>query len=61
MKRIDRIRNMSIGELAEKLMQMPAGTYNYCAADCKDFECTQEKQCCINWLNEEVGGRDSNI
>lgn len=54
MKRIDKIRTMSIEELAEKIIEMPAGTYDYCKSDCNDFECTQEKQCCIDWLNEEV-------
>ncbi len=62
MKQIDKIRNMSVEEMAEKLIQMPGGTYDYCKGDCDgasdygdDWKCEHEKECCINWLNEEVG------
>lgn len=58
MKRIDYIRAMTAEEMAEKIIKKNI-TEDYCKSDCEDsenFECLHEKECCIRWLNEDVGG-----
>lgn len=53
MKRIDEIRNLSVEELAEIIIEANV-TDEYCDSSCEDEECNHEKECCIRWLNEEV-------
>jgi len=54
MKRIERIRTMPIEEMAEKIIKMPGGTFDFCKSDCGfGYWCPHEKQCCVDWLNEE--------
>ena len=56
MTRYERIKSMSIEEMAEAMIGL-GGTDDYCESDCEDpyFECTHEKECCIRWLNESEG------
>lgn len=57
MTRYERIKGMSVEEMAEKIIAL-GFTDDYCKSDCVaekfDEFCTpdKEKQCCIRWLNE---------
>jgi hypothetical protein len=58
MTRIERIRNMTIEEMAEKIIKKNI-TNDYCKGDCNDecddgFVCPHELECCIQWLESEV-------
>lgn len=63
MKRYERIKSMSIEEIAEEIIRL-GFTDEYCKGDCEgaqDIECDcgcclpeEEKKCCIKWLKEEV-------
>lgn len=57
MTRYEMFKNMSIDEMADKIIAL-GFIYDYCKSDCEDtWEeplCQNEKQCCIKWLKEEV-------
>lgn len=53
MRRIDYIRNMTINELAEKILQLNV-IDAYCKSDCGREGCPHELECCIRWLESEV-------
>lgn len=57
MKRIDGIRNMTTEETAKKIIDLNI-TDKYCLGDCdhgNDFNCPNELECCVKWLESEVG------
>lgn len=58
MKRIDYIRNMTVEEMAEIIIKKMI-TDKYCKGTCEEsisgeYVCNHEKECAINWLNEEM-------
>ena len=53
MTRFERIQNLSIEEMAEKIIKINF-TDEYCRSDCGEDNCPLEKECCVKWLNEEV-------
>lgn len=57
MKRIDRIKNMTIEEMAKEIIKLNF-TDEYCKSDCPDIWdepiCQNELGCCIKWLEEDA-------
>lgn len=61
MKRINKIRTMTIEELAELIVDIENIDFNFCKSDCDgDWEsedpteiCPHPVECCIRWLGEE--------
>lgn len=56
MTRVEYIRNIPIGEMAQIIIDKNI-TDEFCKSDCgSEDDCPHEKDCCIRWLNEDVGG-----
>ena len=55
MTRVEYIRSIPIGELAQIIIDKNI-TDEYCKSDCGKNGCPHEKDCCIRWLNEDVEG-----
>lgn len=59
MTRYEKIKSMTIEEMAEKIVEVNI-TDEYCFGACvdddEDINCTKENEikCCVDWLNEEV-------
>lgn len=59
MTRYEQIKAMSMQEMAEAIIKH-TDIDDYCLGDCdgdmKDYtDCKHPVECCIRWLNEEVG------
>ena len=56
MTRAEYIRSIPIEELAQIIIDKNI-TDEFCKSDCgSEDDCPHEKDCCIRWLNEDVGG-----
>lgn len=55
MTRLEKIRAMTVREIAEILIKDNAYAEEYCKSDCEEEECLHELECCIKWLKEDVG------
>lgn len=53
MKRIDRIRSMSVDEMAKLIVESNT-TDAFCKSDCGLDDCTHPVECCKCWLESEV-------
>lgn len=59
MNNYERIKNMSIEEMAEKITESVdlscVLSHYYCKANCDNKDdCPHDKECCIKWLMQEV-------
>ncbi len=56
MTRIERIKSMSIEDIAKMIVDDDL-TAEFCKSDCSDtddYDCPHPVECCVRWLNEEV-------
>jgi len=54
MTRIERIRNMTVKEIAKVIIDNNI-TDEFCRSQCEnDEECLHDLECCIKWLEMEV-------
>jgi hypothetical protein len=54
-KRIDYIQDMTVEEMANKIVQANF-TDEYCKSNCEEDDCPHEIECCVRWLESELGG-----
>lgn len=65
MTRYECIKAMSVEQMAAEIIRLGCHTEKYCKSDCAEAEsidcmdcCRYDLECCVRWLNEEVGVDD---
>ena len=56
MTRFEKIKAMTVEEMAEALLDAYPEFDGHCKGDCETSECTAEgdMECCVKWLKEEA-------